>query len=86
MSFKDATLADVDAALKEAHIAFLSYKNTNGKKKAEFLRFIAEEIEALGQELTSTIIQETNLSEARVKTETKRTTSHCRMFADLVEE
>ena len=86
MSFKDASVAEVDAALKEAYVAFLSFKNVSGKKKAELLRLIADEIEALGQELISTIIQETNLSEARVKIETKRTAGHCRMFADLVEE
>src|SRR6478752_7000245 len=86
MSFKDASVADVDAALKEAYVAFLSFKNILGKKKAELLRCIASEIEALGEKLTNTIIQETNLSEARVKIETKRTTGHCRMFADLVEE
>jgi len=86
MSFKDASVAEVDAALKEAYVAFLSFKNISGKKKAELLRCIANEIEALGEKLTSTIIQETNLSEARVKIETKRTAGHCRMFADLVEE
>src|SRR4051812_14741262 len=86
MGFKDASVAEVDAALKEAYVAFLSFKNISGKKKAELLRSIADEIEALGQELTSTVMQETNLSEARVKIETKRTTGHCRMFADLVAE
>jgi alpha-ketoglutaric semialdehyde dehydrogenase len=86
MGFKYASVAEVDGALKEAYVAFLSFKNTNGKKKAELLRLIADKIEALGQELTSTVMQETNLSEARVKIETKRTTGHCRMFADLVEE
>lgn len=86
MSFKDASVAEVDAALKEAYVAFLSFKNTSGKKKAELLRGIAHEIEVLGEELTSTVMRETNLSEARVKIEAKRTTGHCRMFADLVEE
>jgi len=86
MSHKDATLDQVDSALQEAQIAFLSYKNINGKKRAEFLRAIADEIEALGQELISTAVRETNLPEARIVGERGRTTGHCRMFADLVEQ
>ncbi len=82
----DATLQDVNAALHEAQVAFLSYKNLNGKKKAEFLNAIADEIEALGQELISTAMRETNLPEARIVSERGRTTGHCRMFANLVEE
>lgn len=86
MPHKDATLDQVDSALQEAQIAFLSYKNINGKKRAEFLRAIADEIEALGQELISTATRETNLPEARIVGERGRTTGHCRMFADLVEQ
>ena len=66
MSFKDATLAEVDAAMNEAHVAFLSYKNFDGKKRAAFLRAIADEIEALGDELVKTAMGETALPEARI--------------------
>jgi 2,5-dioxopentanoate dehydrogenase len=86
MNYNDATLVEVDEALKEAHIAFLSYKNFSGMKKAQFLRAIAEEIEALGQQLVDTAMRETNLPEARIINERGRTTGHCRMFADMVEE
>ncbi|HLZ17857.1 MAG TPA: aldehyde dehydrogenase family protein, partial [Cyclobacteriaceae bacterium] len=82
----DATIQEVNSALHEAQVAFLSYKNLNGKKKAEFLRSIADEIEALGQHLVSTAMRETNLPEARILSERGRTTTHCRMFANLVEE
>jgi alpha-ketoglutaric semialdehyde dehydrogenase len=82
----DATLDQVDAALQEAQIAFLSYKNINGKKKAQFLRAIADEMEALSGELVSTAMRETNLPEARIIGERARTTGQCRMFADLVEQ
>ena len=51
MNFIDATPQQVDSALREAQLAFLSYKNISGKKKAEFLREIANQIEALGQAL-----------------------------------
>jgi len=86
MAFKDATLQEVDSALREAQVAFLSYKNIDGKKKAAFLRAIADEIEGLGQELVTTAMQETALPEARIVNERGRTTGHCRMFASLVEE
>jgi len=82
----DSTIEEVNSALHEAQVAFLSYKNLSGKKKAEFLRAIADEIEALGQELVTTAMRETNLPEARIINERGRTTAHCRMFADLVEE
>lgn len=86
MNFKDASLSDVNATLQEAHVAFLSYKNFSGKKKAEFLRAIADEIEALGTKLVETAMRETNLPEARIINERGRTTGHCRMFADMVSE
>jgi len=82
----DATIEEVNSALYEAQVAFLSYKNLSGKKKAEFLRAIADEIEALGQTLVTTAMRETNLPEARIINERGRTTGHCRMFANLVEE
>lgn len=86
MAFKDATTQEVDQALKDAQQAFLSYKNFNGKRKADFLRAIATEIEALGDTLVKTAMEETNLPEARIISERGRTTGHCRMFADMVEE
>lgn len=86
MTFSDATPEEINAALQAAQMAFLSYKNLLGKKKAEFLRTIAEEIELLGEELISTAMRETNLPEARIMSERGRTTGHCRMFAELVAE
>jgi alpha-ketoglutaric semialdehyde dehydrogenase len=86
MNYTDTTIKEVNEALNESHLAFLSYKNFPGKKKAEFLRAIAGEIEALGNVLVQTAMKETNLPEARIVNERGRTTGHCRLFADLVEE
>jgi len=86
MAFADATSHQIDQALREAQVAFLSYKNFNGQKKAAFLRAAADEIEALGQELVTTAMNETALPEARIIGERGRTTGHLRMFAALVEE
>jgi 2,5-dioxopentanoate dehydrogenase len=80
-----ATTEQVNSALQSAQVAFLSYKNLSGKKKAIFLRAIADEIEGLGKELVETAMRETNLPEARIVGERGRTTGHCRMFADLIE-
>jgi 2,5-dioxopentanoate dehydrogenase len=86
MQYTDATLLQINQALEEAQRAFLVYKNCKGKDKALFLRAIANEIEALGEELVATAMRETNLPEARIVSERARTTGHCRMFADLIEE
>jgi 2,5-dioxopentanoate dehydrogenase len=79
-------MEEINKALQQSQLAFLSYKNFDGKKKGKFLRAIADEIEALGNELVQTAMQETNLPEARIINERGRTTWHCRMFAQLVEE
>jgi alpha-ketoglutaric semialdehyde dehydrogenase len=86
MAFQDATPQQIDQALKEAQVAFLSYKNFPGIKKAAFLRAAADEIEALGSELVNKAMEETALPEARIVGERGRTTGHLRMFAALVEE
>lgn len=86
MAFKDATPEEINNVMKEAHVAFLSYKRISGKKKAAFLRSIADEIENLGDELVKTASEETALPEARIVGERGRTTGHCRMFASMVEE
>jgi NADP-dependent aldehyde dehydrogenase len=83
---KDSTIEQINQVMNEAHLAFLSYKNFPGKKKAEFLRSTADEMELLGDNLVKTAMRETNLPEARIINERGRTTGHCRMFADLVEE
>ncbi len=79
-------MEEINKVLQQSQLAFLSYKNFDGKKKGKFLRAIADEIESLGSELVQTAMQETNLTEARIINERGRTTGHCRMFADLVEE
>lgn len=66
--------------------AFKAYSKLSGKSKAGFLRQIATEIEALGNDLIQVTMQETNLPEARLLGERGRTCMQLRMFADLAEE
>jgi 2,5-dioxopentanoate dehydrogenase len=77
---------DLNQTIVKAAQAFTQYKLVSGKNKAIFLRAIATEIEALGNELITTTMAETNLPEARLLGERGRTCGQLRMFADLLEE
>ena len=84
--YYSASRADVDHAAGLAHDAFAVYSQTTGAERARFLRAIAANIEALGDELISRANAETALPEARLRNETGRTCNQLRLFADLVEE
>jgi len=84
--FHDATQEEVDTAVEKASIAFETYRTFSDSKKAEFLKAIATEIEALGDELISTYVQESGLPEGRAKGERGRTMGQLRAFATLLEE
>jgi 2,5-dioxopentanoate dehydrogenase len=77
---------NLETTIRKASEAFKTYSQITGKKKAIFLRAIATEIEALGEELIKTTMAETNLPEVRLLGERGRTCGQLRMFADLVEE
>ena len=84
--YHTASAAEVDRAAQLAHAAFATYSQTTGREKAHFLRRIAENIEAVADELIVRANQETGLPEPRLRTETARTCNQLRLFADLVEE
>lgn len=84
--FEIATIDNVNAAVEAASEAFHIYKNTSGAKKAQLLRTIAEEIEAIGDALLHRASMESGLPEGRFKGERGRTCGQLRMFADLIEE
>lgn len=84
--YHSASAAEVDHAAQLAHAAFAIYSQTTGREKAQFLRSIASNIEALGDDLITRANQETGLPEPRLRTETARTCNQLRLFADLVEE
>ncbi|MES2796159.1 MAG: aldehyde dehydrogenase (NADP(+)), partial [Bacteroidota bacterium] len=79
-------LSQLNSTINLASEAFKEYSQFSSKQKAVFLRAIATEIEALGNELIQTTMAETNLPEARLLGERGRTCGQLRMFADLVEE
>ncbi|WP_350286054.1 aldehyde dehydrogenase (NADP(+)) [uncultured Croceitalea sp.] len=85
-TFYEATDTEVNSALELATEAFERYQDVTGMEKACFLRQIADEIEALGDDLVKVYCQETGLPEGRAKGERGRTVGQLRSFADLVEE
>jgi alpha-ketoglutaric semialdehyde dehydrogenase len=84
--FYAASLLEADEALKLAEKAFAEYRDTDKNKKAAFLRSIADEILALGDELIERAMSESGLPAARLQGERSRTIGQLNMFANLLEE
>ncbi len=84
--YHSASFEEVDRAAQFAHDAFAAYSQKTGAERGRFLRRIAENIEALGDELITRANQETALPEPRLRAETARTCNQLRLFADVVEE
>jgi len=86
IDYFNASEEQMDRAVKLSARAFTAYKNTSAKERAGFLRAIAEEIESIGELLTSTAGAETGLPAGRLDGERGRTTGQLRLFADWIEE
>ena len=65
--------------------AFHAYRKLSLKQRAGFMRAIAKELEAAGDELIQTAMQETNLPEARLRGERGRTIYQLESYADACE-
>lgn len=85
-NFYSASLDELNRAVESANDARIVYGQVSGKDKAEFLRRIADNIEALGDELIERATLETSLPNERFVGERGRTCMQLRMFADLVEK
>jgi len=84
-NFYAATINEVDEAVQLASQAFKEYRKISGKKRAEFLNAIADEILALGDDLVQTYMSESGLPEGRAMGERGRTIFQLQSFANLVE-
>jgi 2,5-dioxopentanoate dehydrogenase len=84
--FKDASSQEINRAMELAWTAFHIYRNTSLKQRADFMRAIAREIEALGDELLQVTGRETNLPEARLRNERARTMFQLSSYADACEK
>ncbi|MGO4921274.1 aldehyde dehydrogenase (NADP(+)) [Maribacter spongiicola] len=85
-TFYEASSNEINEAVALATDAFKAYKDFSGAKKAEFLEAIAEEIEALGDELIDTYCKESGLPDGRARGERGRTMGQLRAFANLLKE
>jgi NADP-dependent aldehyde dehydrogenase len=84
--YKDATLEEVNTALQNSWNAFKLYRKKDLKERASFLKSIAKELEAVSSDLISTSNKETNLGEARLTTELKRTVFQLNSYGDACAE
>ncbi len=84
--FKDATSAEIESVMQQAWKAFSVYRKCSLKQRADFMRAIAAEIEALGDELLKVAGEETNLPEARLRNERGRTMYQLTSYADACEK
>lgn len=85
-TYHEATIAEIDEAVRQAEAAFEIYRKTTGKARAAFLRAVATEIDNLGDALVERATAETALPAARIIGERARTTGQLKMFASLIEE
>lgn len=81
-----ASEADVVRACELAGSAFHTYRRLPHSKRAEFLRVIADRIEALGDDLTERFVAESGLPAGRAEGERGRTCGQLRNFAAEIEK
>ncbi|PWK77121.1 NADP-dependent aldehyde dehydrogenase [Mucilaginibacter oryzae] len=85
-NFKEASVEEINQVMQQAQTAFEAYQKTSVEEKSIFLETIANEIEALGDELLLKASEETNLPLPRLTGERARTTGQLRMFAGMLRE
>lgn len=78
--------AETEAALRSATEAWAQMRRMDGATIAGFLNALADEIEALGDELLETCDTETGLGPVRLSGERGRTTGQIRAFAAIAEK
>lgn len=84
--YNDNTTAELEEVMAKAVSAFHQYKTYSLAQRANFMRTIAKEIEALGDELIQTAMAETNLPEARLLGERGRTMFQLNNYAAAAEQ
>lgn len=83
-SFATCGPDEIEQAARAADCAFQKYRNLDGKSIGLFLKTIADEIEALGDQLLEVCDSETALGRVRLAGERGRTCGQLRAFAELV--
>lgn len=83
--FRDFNFQELQEVMVRSQDAFVQFRNTPLQTRAHFLRSIAEGLEQLGDQLLHTAMAETNLPEARLRSERSRTQHQLRSYADACE-
>ncbi len=86
LPFHNATAAEVARAVEAAAAAYAEIRNYSSARLADFLDEIADQIDALGDELLHSADRETGLGLPRLSGERVRTTGQFRAFAALLRE
>lgn len=81
--YSDTPETKIGKTLDLAEEAFLSYRNSTGITRAEFLKNIARELQNEKRNLISAAEAETSLGISRLDSEFQRTVSEIFLFADL---
>jgi len=84
--YADASSQQIEIAVQSSWQAFLQYRKKNLKERANFLRAIASGLQNNSSAIIETAMQETNLEEARLKTEFRRTIFQLTSYAQACEE
>ena len=84
--FSSRRFDELNRAAELASKAFPIYSAMSAKKRAEFLRAIADGIDAILDQIITRMPLETALPEPRVRNEAGRTTGQLRLFASVIEE
>ncbi|HWJ90246.1 MAG TPA: aldehyde dehydrogenase (NADP(+)) [Flavisolibacter sp.] len=82
----EATVDEVDRAMRASWQAFSIYKKKSLTERAAFLKAIAAEMDAVAEALIQTAHGETNLAIPRLKVELKRTLFQLTSYAKACEE
>lgn len=85
-SFHESGPEQIEAACAAAAEALAAYRSSPLAERAAFLDTIADEIEALGDDLTERVVTETALPAARAAGERGRTAGQLRLFAGVVRD
>ena len=85
MHFHDHTPAEIDVLVEKSQSAFLQYKNTSLKQRADFMRAIAKQLTAHSAQLIQAAMRETHLPESRLQNELTRTCFQLTSYAAACE-
>ncbi|GAA4319234.1 aldehyde dehydrogenase (NADP(+)) [Compostibacter hankyongensis] len=86
MTYNDATQEEITRAMETAWSAFQVYRNFSLKQRADFMRAIAEALEALKETVVPVAMEETSLPRERLAGELGRTVFQLRSYAAAAEK